>query len=459
VSQPNILFVLADQMRPDALAFAKTPHLDALAQRGVRFDNVYCASPLCQPSRACIVSGQFPTSHGICGNMNEPLSPQERQDTYPTHLQRAGYHTAIIGKHHYLDRWAVGMDVLQDDETLRGYGYDHVWQVVDDHLHNEDHYTRFLREIGKLERFQEMTRTRAYDGGAFAPHEFDDGYIGETAVQYVQSYRGSAPLYLQVGFLGPHPPYWAPGEYATAYDPQDMPLPKAVSDPRTIQRVRRARALYLGRVSLIDHYLGQLCSALEAKGLLENTLILFTADHGDLIGDYGIFDKRHFYEQSVRVPLVMAGPGIELEPRLGGRICRELVSGVDLYPTFLHTAEWPHRLGNSPREGLSLLDIATDRGLHSSPIRSAAFSELGTAMMIRDANWKLVYDAEQGGVRQLYNLRRNPRRDTEELDNLAGVAGYEAVEKGLTERLLSRLIRLTHHTQQKERERLQQVRV
>jgi arylsulfatase A-like enzyme len=147
----------------------------------------------------------------------------------------------------------------------------------------------------------------------------------------------------------------------------------------------------------------------------------------------------------------MAGPAVELNARLGGRICRELVSGVDLYPTFLHTAGCDHRLGAGSRDGLSLLDIANDEG----PTRDAVYSELGTTMMVRDANWKLVYDAEQDGVQHLYNLRRDP----EELDNLAGVAGYEQVEKRYVERLLSRLIRMTHHTQEKERERLQRVRV
>ena len=451
MTRPHLLLLLVDQMRPDALAQAKTPNLDALAARGVRFDNAYCASPLCQPSRACLVAGKFPTQHGVCGNMNDPITPQERQDTYPSHLQRAGYHTAMIGKHHYFDRWGVGMDVLQDDQDLRGYGYDQVWQIVDDHLHNQDRYTRFLQDIGKLELFQDMTRRRAYDADVLHPSEFDDGYIGETAVKYIEEYEDDAPLYLQVGFLGPHPPYWAPGEYATMYDPENMQPPVAVDDPKLIARAKRARAQYLGRVSLIDHTIGQLCTALEAKGMLDNTLIVFTADHGDLIGDYGIFDKRYFYEQSVRVPLIMAGPGIELNARLGGRICRELVSGVDLYPTFLHAAGCENRLGSGSRDGLSLLDIVNDRG----PRRKAVYSELGTMMMVRDANWKLVVDAEQDGVQYLFNLRRDP----EELDNLAGAAGYAHVEKQYVELLLARLIGLTHHTQQKERERLQRVRV
>jgi len=224
-----------------------------------------------------------------------------------------------------------------------------------------------------------------------------------------------------------------------------------VDDSVIIQRARRARARYFGRISLIDAYVGKLVDVLNARGLLDNTLIVFTADHGDLIGDYGIFDKRYFYEQSVKVPLVMAGPGIQLEPRLGGRTCRELVSGVDLYPTFLHAAGCEAHLGNESREGLSLLDIANNRGAR----RTAVYSELGTLMMVRDANWKLVYDAEEDGPQYLFNLRRDP----EELDNLAGVAGYEAVEARYVRMLLSRLIRATHHTHEKERERLQRVRV
>jgi len=451
MAKPHILFVLVDQMRPDALQQAKTPNLDTLAASGVRFDNCYCASPLCQPSRNCIVTGRFPTDHGVCGNMNDPIALQEREDTYARHLQCAGYHTALIGKHHYYDRWTVGMDVLEDDEDLRGYGYDHIWQVVDDHLRNQERYTRFLDQIGKLELFQDMTRRHAYDPTALQVEEFDDGFIGETAVRYIESYQGNQPLYLQVGFLGPHPPYWAPGKYATMYEPKAMASPKEVTDPTLVARAKRSRAQYLGRVSLIDAYVGKICAALKKRNMLENSLIVFTADHGNNIGDYGIFDKRYFYEQSVRVPLILSGPGIELDPRLDGRVCRELVSGVDLYPTFLHAAGCENRLGNARREGISLLDVANYR----ETLHGAVYSELGTMMMVRDANWKLVYDAEQGGVQYLYNLRRDPQ----EMDNLAGAAGYELVERNYVELLLTRLIRMTHHTQQKEHERLQRARV
>ncbi len=451
MARPNILFVLADQMRPDSLGQA-TPHINALASRGVRFENCYTASPLCQPARACIVTGKFPTSHGVCGNVNEPISMAERQDTFMQHLRQAGYHTALIGKHHYYDRFAAGMDVLEDDEDIKGYGFDHVWQAGDDTLRNEDRFTRYLREKGRLEEWRrEVKQAGAAYYRSLEPGESKDGYIGECALEYIRDYDREAPLYLNVGFTGPHPPHWAVGKYAEMFDPSDMPMPLGVTDPAQIEAVRQRRAQYLGKVRLVDDYVGRLCEALEAQGMLENTCVVFSSDHGDTLGDHGTMDKRFFYEQSATVPLVMAGPGIDLQAREWSNVCKALANNVDLYPTFLAMAGCEHILGDSQRDGINLLDMAYDR----APRRGEVYSELGTAMMVRDANWKLVYDGEQGGVQYLFNLRSDP----DELANLAGVAGYEAIEAELTRKLLTRLIKLTHHTQAKEQDRIQRVRV
>ncbi len=446
----NILFILCDQMRADALQYA--PTVQKLAERGAMFTNCYTAAPLCQPARACMATGHFPTEHGVCGNMNEPVPEGMREDTYMARLQEGGYHTALIGKHHFLDRFNVGMDVTEDDETIRGFGLDHVWQVVDvyESYHNDDRRTAMLRERGELEAWREGAQSQ---GQQFyrdlAPRETVDGYIGERALEYIREYDEDAPLYLNVGFVGPHPPYWAPGEYADRFAPEEMPAPKGVDDPDEIARIRRMRALYAAAVALIDDYVARLVEALESRGMLDDTLIVFAADHGDMLGDFGITDKRWFYEESVTVPLVMAGPGVEPDPRLSGITCRNLVSNVDLYPRFLQAAGIDWR--DDTREGLSLLDAAADRG----PRRQRVFSELGTMMMVRDASHKLVYDAEQGGVIQLFDLRRDPQ----ELTNLAGEPGYERIEQRLTEALLTRLIRLTHHTHEKERNRVQRIRV
>jgi arylsulfatase len=450
--KPNIVLIITDHFRPDALGKA-TPNLNALAARGVRFEHCYSAAPLCQPARNCIITGRFPTDHGVCGNMSEPIRLAERHDTFMRHLQEEGYYTAMIGKQHYIDRYAVGMDVLDDDETLRDYGLDYVYQVQDcgENAHNHDHFTRHLQAKGLLEQYRASQKQPNKGKHPLPVPDTEDGYIGDQAVAYIKGYAQDAPMYLNVGFIGPHPPYWAPEGYYDKFDPEQMPAPLGVTDPEQIARAKRQRALFMGKVALLDDYVGKLCDALRERGMLDNTLIIFTSDHGDTLGDYGIWDKRYFYEQSVGVPLVMTGPGITVNPRLGGTISKELVSQVDLYPTILDAAGAVNILGNAKRDGHSLLGVA-NRG---EPFRDAVFGELGTLMMVRDANWKLVWDAEEGGVQYLFNLRNDPH----ELVNLAGVAGYLPVEAHLTGRLLSRLIRMTHFTHDKERQRLQRVRV
>jgi arylsulfatase A-like enzyme len=450
MSQPHILFVLTDQMRPDELGPA-TPYLNRLADRGARFPNAYCASPLCQPARNCMVTGKFPTQHGICGNMNEPISHEERKDTYPQRLQQAGYHTAYIGKHHYYDRYNLGVDVVEDDEAIKGYGYDHLWQVVDifESRHNEDRYTRWLEQQGRLEEYRQNLGQQYFED--MAPEETVDGYIGESALDYLKGYEQEKPLFLTVGFVGPHPPHWAPGKYSDMFDPDEMPPPKSVEDPARVRGVQRQRARYRGQVAMIDDYVGRLVEVLEQNGMMENTLIVFTSDHGHTIGDYGTHDKRFYWEQSVRVPLVLSGAGVPVDARAPANVRRPLVSAVDLYPTLLDAAGCGKIHGHGRRTGKSILRVLSGE----DPAHRHVISELGTTMMVRDANWKMVYDPEQNGVQWLYNLRRDP----EELHNLAGVPQYRGVEADLTEKLLDHMVRLTRETQTKEESRLQRVRI
>lgn len=450
MSQPNIIFVLTDQMRPDELGPA-TPHLNSLASRGARFPNAYCASPLCQPSRNSIVTGKYPTQHGVCGNMNDPISLKERHDTYPAHLQDAGYHTAYIGKHHYFDRYNLGLDVVGDAEDIKGYGYDHLRQVLDvmEGRHNDDRYTRWLEERGRLEEYRQNLGRDYYEG--LAPEETVDGFIGETAIDYLGEYDADQPLFMTVGFVGPHPPHWAPGQYSTMFDPEDIPAPKGVEDRDRIRMFQEKRAKYRGQVAMIDDYVGQLVSTLEERDMLRDTLFVFTADHGHTIGDYNTHDKRFFWEQSVRVPLVIAGPGLPVDHRAPANVRKPLVSGVDLYPTFLDAAGCDNITGDGKRRGKSILRVLNDE----TSAHSHVISELGTSMMVRDANWKLVYDAEQDGPQKLYDLRRDP----EEMNNIVGTPEYRRIEAELTEKLLNHTIRLTRHTHTKEETRLQRVRI
>ena len=129
--KPNIILIMTDHFRPDAIG-RSTPNLMRLANNGSKFENAYSAAPLCQPSRVSILSGMYPSQNGICGNMTPPISDDLRDDSFMNHLQDAGYYTALIGKHHYIDAYGLGIDVVDEqDEAIKQYGFDHVWQVVD----------------------------------------------------------------------------------------------------------------------------------------------------------------------------------------------------------------------------------------------------------------------------------------------------------------------------------------
>ena len=437
-------------MRPDEVGVA-TPNLNALAAHGVRFANCYSASPLCMPSRTSMVTGKYPSQHGVCGNMSEPVGAAERGDAYPRHLQEAGYHTAYIGKHHYLDRYNLNLDLTDDDDEVREFGYDHVCQVGDvvEGTANDDAYTKWLAQRDKLDEYRRELGQDYFE--SMVPAETVDGYICETALGYIRDYDEDRPMLLTVGIVGPHPPYWAPGKYATMFSPEDVAPPKGVTDPGEIERIRVMRARKLGKVAMIDDYVRRLLAALSEKGMSENTVVVFTADHGDNIGDYGIVDKRFYYEQSVKVPLVMAGPGVSVDSRAPANIAKALASGIDLYPTLLDLAGVADVKGASRRFGTSLIEVL--RG--DVPRSKEVFSELGTSMMVRDANWKLVYDHEQGGVQFLFNLRHDP----DELENLAGDPRYRPVEATLLENLLTHMVRLTRNTNTKEETNVQRVRV
>jgi choline-sulfatase len=208
----------------------------------------------------------------------------------------------------------------------------------------------------------------------------------------------------------------------------------------------------MDKCALIDRWIGLLVNVLEERSFLENTVIIFSSDHGDNLGDYGIWDKRFFYEQCVGVPLIAAGPGIEAgDRRSGSRISKAMVSHLDLYPTLLDIAGIS-RQSDHTFWGRSLAPLLRGEiGTHHRFV----YAELATSVMIRTAAAKLVFDPEQGGVTHLYNLVRDPR----ELENLAGAAGYEAISQPLIEQILSHRILLSQYTQSKEEKRLQSVRI
>jgi arylsulfatase A-like enzyme len=403
------------------------------------------------PARNAVITGMYPSQNGICGNQVPPIPLSLRHDTFMHHLQDAGYYTSLIGKHHYIDSFGLEVHVESIQKDILDYGFDEATQVLDDYenAHNEDAYTDYLKERGLFDVFRKSYEHEPLPFEHPFSNEDDtaEGFIGSQGVDFIRNYDRAKPFYLNLSFIGPHPPFWHPD--ALSFDPSDVPPPVGVEDTNFV-RVRRAH--YMQKCHLIDEYVGKLTGVLAERGMLDDTVIIFTSDHGDCLGDFGIFDKRHFYEGSVKVPLIVAGDGVPCEERHNGaRTIRRLISHLDLYPSILGFAGVT--MTDCPvRAGRDFGDLLQD---DSILWRDAVFSELATLAMIRTGNWKLVFDPEQGGVQQLFNLVSDP----DELENLAGRPEYDSIVKALIERMLEERIRLTQFTHNKEEQRLQRVRI
>jgi len=450
---PHILFITTDHFRRDALgcaghSFVRTPNLDGLAASGVRCERAYTVSPLCMPARTSWVTGRYPHQHGIFGNQRPLLRSDQRRATFANRLRAAGYCTALVGKHHLLDRYyQPGSDYCEWAQELREYGFDHVHQVLDttESVFNGDDFVRHMRAAGSFDVFCE-----AYTGPGHALDlslgDTSDGHIALRSIERIRRHDPSRPLFLWTSFVGPHPPYKASREFWDIYADADIERPN-----------HRA---YYAMVSHIDHWVGELLAAIAEQGMAESTLVVFTSDHGDMLGDHGIWDKRWFYEESVGVPLIASGPGLPT-----GTVSDALIESVDIPAGFLHAAgAEPGPVVEEVREsGETRLEERPQVPLPGRPFqrliegdealaRPDVFSELGTMAMLRDGRWKLWFDPEQGGVWALFDLLNDPA----EQENLAGRAEHAATEARMVRRLLSRYIESSAATEVKERKRVQE---
>jgi choline-sulfatase len=346
-SRPNVLLIQADQLAAAALplygnAVVDAPHLAALAADGVVFDRAYCNSPLCAPSRASMLTGELPSAIGTYDNAAEfPASAP----TFAHRLRLAGYRTTLVGKMHF-----VGPDQLHGFEERRTTdvypaGFEMVpdWELAD---HDRLPWYHDTRSIGGA-RVAAATLQRDYDDEVtFATRRALTDLARDRA-------RGDdRPFLLVAGFIAPHDPYEPPQAHWDRYDGVEIDLPDATpaedAHSRRLQAiceldvappseddVLRARRGYYGCVSYLDDQVGAVLDALESLGLADDTVVVFTADHGDMLGERGLWYKMSPFDGSARVPLIVRGPGIA-----AGRVGRT-VSLLDLMPTFAELAGAP----------------------------------------------------------------------------------------------------------------------
>ncbi len=418
--RPNILFIQVDQLLAQSLRFygdpvCLSPHLDRLAGEGVVFETAYSNFPLCAPSRFSMASGLLPSRIGAYDNASEFPSAVP---TYAHYLRDLGYQTSLSGKMHF-----VGADQTHGFEerlTPDIYPADFSWSA----------------DWGDASR-QDANDDRALTIAGPCANTVQIDYdleVTHRALRKLYAIAGSddeRPFFLQVSMTHPHDPYLCLKEHWDRYDGLEIPAPLVPHlsdedhDPlsqRLLDLVGmrgrdyppelaiRARRGYYGSISFVDDRVGELLRALEQTGLADNTVIVFTSDHGDMFGERGMWFKRTFFEQSVRVPFMVHAPG-RLAP---GRVASH-VSLVDLVPTIMSLAT--QGTWSSPTEALDGTDAtafigqpAADRAIVSEYFSEAAD---GPMIMIRRGAHKYIYGAAD--PEQLYDLEQDPR----ELTNLA----------------------------------------
>ncbi len=442
--RPNILLLMADQLTVNALPFhgnavAQLPTLAALAARSAVFETAYCNFPICAPSRYSMLAGRLP--HAIDAFDNACEMPSEIP-TMAHYLGAAGYRTILAGKMHF-----VGPDQLHGfDERLTTdiYPADFLW-VPD-------------WSQGAANKPTGVGMGHVVDAGPCVRNmQIDyDEEVEHVAVQKLYDLARQPerpPFFMTVSFTHPHPPFVAPQEHWDRYDPAaiDMPavaeIPYEQLDPHsqwlylahgqdrhaiTPERVHRARHAYYAMASYVDEKIGRVLHALERSGMAEDTLVVFCADHGEMLGERGMWFKQTFYEGSARVPLTMAWPG-RIEPARVAGVC----SLVDLLPTFLEVAaDGPGGVCVDPVEpldGRSLLGAARGAVSLGEGEAISEYSSEGVcapSRMLRRGRYKYVYTL--GLPPMLFDLEQDPL----ERSDLAGTAEMVDIERALRERLL-----------------------
>jgi arylsulfatase A-like enzyme len=489
--RPNLLFITSDQQRGDCYGFEgrriRTPHLDAMAREGTRFSACITPNLVCQPSRASILTGLLPYTHGVSDNGID-LEPGIGAAGFAGAFGDAGYRTGFIGKAHFATSHTFSPTGTpecrltdQPQDWFGPYmGFEYVELVVEGHNHwppmkppRGQHYERWFHRDGRGEALQRLYETRwaplssaaqTFHSG-LPPAFHNSTWVGDRTIEYLSAQRDEA-FCLWASFPDPHHPFDAPDPWSRLHHPDEVDLPphrtldlerrpwwhaqSLTGRPRIEDRLRRIReeysrippqndrqlreliANYYGMISLIDHNVGRILLHLETLGLERDTLVVYSSDHGDWLGDHGLVLKGPMaYEGLLRVGLVFRGPGV---PR--GRVVDDPVSTVDLPATF---ADFAGVALPAARHSRSLRKLIAGEGerrefaysewdLRAS--RSGVDLDLRT---VRTRTHKLTLDL-RSGAGELYDLANDPH----EMDNRFDDPGCAGVRRELQDMIRSR---------------------
>lgn len=455
--RPNILFIMCDQLRADVVGeggdWVRTPALDRLCAEGTRFSNCVTNSPVCVPARVSLATGRYPHTTSVW--FNRPYTLAADAPNWMRALRDAGYRTGVFGKTH-LHPHRSGGDLREKEDLLHAWGLDVVNEIGGPRAsqHTLSHMTAEWEAKGLWQAYKDdyddrFASKRPVARPSVLPLEdYADVYVGRKAREHIENLEGDAPWFCWVGFGGPHEPWDAPEPYASLYDPADMPDPAAAPRSTCADRpagwlderirnfkekdldeelARRLRANYAGNVTLIDEQIAGVIEAVERRGEWNDTVVVFTSDHGELNGDAGLVHKNVFLDGAVRVPLIVRTP--DTAAAGGGRVCDAPAELMDAGATM---ADLGGAALDYEQFARSLTPALTDPDV---AVREEAVSEIHGEVMILDRDWKMAVN-RAGRPCLLFDRQRDPG----EARNLAGDPESSRVEDELRRRLFERLV-------------------
>jgi choline-sulfatase len=408
--RPNIVFICSDQHSAKYASFmdhpyVSTPNLDKLASQGTVFTNAYCGNPVCAPSRTSMMTGMYASD---CNSFCNSTVWDGSFPLWSKRLRDAGYYCLATGKLDLNDQYDLGLVQL---DTENG------------HASNPDITSLFRNPAG-----YRINEREHIDGKARSERHNDEKKM-QLAVNFLQNESAhlKQPWLLYSGFLQPHPKFEALEKYYNRYYPDHVDLPqipegyleglhlvyqelrhfKRIATPIPQERIRRARAAYYGMISELDEYVGMIYETLKKSGQIDNTIFVYTSDHGETLGEHGLWYKNNLYDDACRVPLIISGPAIPAGFRVGTP-----VGHVDLAASVLELAGL-----QQPKElrGRSLIPLLTGRiSAHPGFAYSESHSEGNCtgSFMIRKGDWKYIHFTWYDDL--LFNLKNDP----DELNNL-----------------------------------------
>ncbi|MEM1012296.1 MAG: sulfatase-like hydrolase/transferase [Planctomycetota bacterium] len=386
-ANPHVLKICADQLSPHVLGYAgdphaRTPNLDALAAAGTRFDNHYAACPICIPGRLSMLTGRMPTDLGT-PHFEDTLPAGTH--TYPLHFAQRGYQTTCVGKMHFHGQEQMHGWMYRPFGDMQMLGHQHLdsYEVARDVTGGNPHRPIRYEAAGGYNAWMLQNAGPGDTGNIRLDRSVTRESI-ENLIDYFtpsfidEVYQGDRPLLFETSYKTPHCPFVCPPDLFEYYMdvlpppthsdlPDDLPTflqnkaANDVPDHITPEHIRRARAAYWGLVEWLDGQVGQVLACLDELGLRDQFIIQFTADHGEMAGEHGLWQKHIFYEQSVRIPMILQGPGIP-----ENHVVRSNTSHLDLFPTLCDLAglDGPDlgEVGDEPWSGRSLVPLLSDDG-------------------------------------------------------------------------------------------------